>query len=87
MRRRTFFMAFLEVELYLMSLLQFFYGNRNICLFKWDPNSKKLENESQNQTKTHLYILSLIVLSSTIWFLSQFTDALPYRLSQQLQAW
>ena len=66
-----------------MSLLQiFFMGIAIIGLFKWDPNSKKLEKRiTKIKPKNHLYILSLIILSSTIigCFLSQFTDdALPY---------
>ena len=78
-----FLWLFWSVELYLMSLLQiFFMGIAIYGLFKWAPNSKKLEKRiTKIKPKTHLYILSLIVLSSTIigWFLSQFTDdALPY---------
>ena len=66
-----------------MSLLQiFFMGIAIYGLFKWNPNSKKLEKRiTKIKPKNHLYILSLIVLFSTIigWFLSQFTDdALPY---------
>ena len=78
-----FLWLFWSVELYLMSLLQiFFMGIAIIGLFKWDPNSKKLEKRIiKIKPKNHLYILSLIILSSTIigWFLSQFSDdALPY---------
>ena len=78
-----FLWLFWSVELYLMSLLQiFFMGIAIYGLFKWDPNSKKLEKRiTKIKPKTNLYILSLIFLSSTIigWFLSQFTDdALPY---------
>ena len=78
-----FLWLFWSVELYLMSLLQiFFMGIAIYGLFKWNPNSKKLEKRiTKIKPKNHLYILSLIVLSSIIigWFLSQFTDdALPY---------
>ena len=78
-----FLWLFWNVELYLMSLLQiFFMGIAIYGLFKWDPNSKESEKQiTKIKLKNHLYILSLIVLFSTIigWFLSQFTDdALPY---------
>ena len=78
-----FLWLFWNVELYLMSLLQIvFMGIAIYGLLKWNPNSKELEKQIRKiKPKNHLYILSLIVLSSTIigWFLSQFTDdALPY---------
>ena len=78
-----FLWLFWSVELYLMSLLQTFFMVIAIYgLFKWGPNSKELEKRiTKIKLKNHLYILSLIVLFSTIigWFLSQFTDdALPY---------
>ena len=78
-----FLWLFWSVELYLMSLLQTFFMVIAIYgLFKWDPNSKELEKRiTKIKLKKHLYILSLIVLFSTIigWFLSRFTDdALPY---------
>ena len=78
-----FLWLFWNVELYLMSLLQlFFLGIAIYGIFKWNPNSNSMEKQIKIiKPKHHLYILSLIVLSSIVigWFLSHYTDdAFPY---------
>ena len=78
-----FLWLFWNVELYLMSLLQlFFLGIAIYGIFKWNPNSNSMEKQIKIiKPKHHLYILSLIVLSSILigWFLNHYTDdAFPY---------
>ena len=78
-----FLWLFWNVELYLMSLLQlFFLGIAIYGIFKWNPNSNNMEERITTiKPKHHLYILSLIVLSSIVigWFLNHYTDdAFPY---------
>ncbi len=78
-----FLLLFWNVELYLMSLLQFFYlGIAVYGLVNWHPKQNKLEKKIKiMKPKSHLYIIGLIVLSSIIigWFLSRYTDdAAPY---------
>lgn len=78
-----FLWLFWNVELYLMSLLQlFFLGIAIYGIFKWNPNSNNMEKRiTIIKPKHHLYILSLIVLSSIVigWFLNHYTDdAFPY---------
>ena len=78
-----FLWIFWNVELYLMSLLQlFFLGIAIYGIFKWNPNSNNMEERITTiKPKHHLYILSLIVLSSIVigWFLNHYTDdAFPY---------
>ena len=78
-----FLWLFWNVELYLMSLLQlFFLGIAIYGIFKWNPNSNSMEKQIKIiKPKHHLYIFSLIVLSSIVigWFLNHYTDdAFPY---------
>jgi len=78
-----FLWLFWNVELYLMSLLQIvFMGIAIYGIFKWNPNSNNMEERITTiKPKHHLYILSLIVLSSIVigWFLNHYTDdAFPY---------
>ncbi len=57
-------------------------GARLFRIFKWNPNSNNMEERITTiKPKHHLYILSLIVLSSIVigWFLNHYTDdAFPY---------